>query len=149
MAQSHLNMYALTGQASDLHEIGHHGVPGPNVTVEVSKAIAWHMKHFAYLIGKLKGTAEGTGNVLDNTVAVMLHEGGHGFDPASGKQWSSHSTENMACLIAGSAGGLKPGKHVVATGKHPANVLVSAMNAAGVASTSLGEVTGNVPELFV
>src|SRR5262249_14164705 len=39
MAQSHLNMYALTGQASDLHEIGHHGLPGPNVTLEMSKAI--------------------------------------------------------------------------------------------------------------
>jgi hypothetical protein len=148
MAQSHLNMFALTGQASDLHEIGHHGLPGADVTLQMSKAIAWHVKHFAYLIGKLRDTKEGSGTVLDNTVAVLLHEGGHGYDPASGKQWSSHSTENMACLIAGHAGGLRPGKHVVATDKHPANVLVSAMNAAGVSATSLGEVSGRIDELF-
>ncbi len=149
MAQSHLNMYQLTGQASDLHELGHHGLPGRDGTLQMSKAIAWHMKHFAYLIGKLRDTPEASGNVLDNTVAVFLHEGGHGLDPSSGLEWSSHSTQNMACLIAGRAGGLKPGKHVVATGKHPANVLVTAMNAAGVVSSTLGEVTGNIPELLV
>src|SRR5258706_7402872 len=96
----------------------------------LSKAIAWHMKHFGYLVGKLRDTPEGTGTVLDNTVLTFLHEGGHGLDTSSGKTLSTHSTENMACLIAGRAGGLKPGQHVVATGKHPANVLVSAMRAA-------------------
>jgi hypothetical protein len=55
----------------------------------------------------------------------------------------------MACLIAGRAGGLKPGKHVAAPGKHPAQVVLSAMNAVGVGGNALGdEVTGNIPELF-
>ena len=54
---------------------------------------------------------------------VFLHEGGHGLDTATGKTNSTHSTENMACLIAGRAGGIKGGLHVAATGKHPANVL--------------------------
>jgi hypothetical protein len=59
-----------------------------------------------------------------------------------------HSGENMVTLIAGRAGGLKPGKHLKATGKHPVQVLISAMNAAGVATDTLGEISGQLPELF-
>jgi len=146
MAQSHLNMFQLTGQATDLHEIGHCGVPGG--TAAVSTAIAWHMKHFAYLIDKFKNTPEGTGNLLDNTAMVFLHEGGHGYDPGGAKDNSAHSTENMACLTAGHAGGLEAGVHIAATGMHPANVLISAMNAVGVQTDKLGEVSGQVPGLL-
>jgi hypothetical protein len=53
----------------------------------------------------------------------------------------------MAALIAGRAGGLKGGLHVAATGKHPANVLITAMNAVGVPG-NLGEVSGNIPTLL-
>jgi len=148
MFQSHLNMYALTGQKADLHEIGHNGDPASKGTLAVSKAIAWHLKHFAYLVGKLRDTSEAGGSLIDNTVLVFLHEGGHGLDTATGSQNSTHSTQNMACLIAGRAGGLKPGQHVAAAGKHPANVLITAMNAAGVAGNVLGEVTGNIPALL-
>jgi hypothetical protein len=54
----------------------------------------------------------------------------------------------MACLIAGRAGGLKTGIHVDANGMHPANVLITAMNAVGVQTNTLGEVSGVVPELL-
>jgi hypothetical protein len=148
MFQSHMNMYTPIGVACDLHEIGHHGDPKNNSTLGVSKGIAWHVKHFAYLVAKLRDTPEGSGKLIDNTVALLLHEGGHGLDTGANKPNSSHSTENMACLIAGRAGGLKPGKHVVATGMHPANVLVSAMTAVGVPGNALGEVTGTIPALF-
>jgi hypothetical protein len=53
-----------------------------------------------------------------------------------------------ALLIAGRAGGLEPRKHVVAAGKHPAQVVLSAMNAVGLTAGALGEVSGNIPELF-
>jgi hypothetical protein len=148
MFQSHMNMYPLTGHRCDCHEVGHGGDVMKKGTLAVSQVIAWHMKHFAYLVGKLRDTPEGAGRLIDNTALVMLHEGGHGLDTATAKQNSSHSTENMAALIAGRAGGLKPGKHVVAAGKHPANVLISAMGAAGAGNGTLGEVTGNLPELF-
>jgi hypothetical protein len=54
----------------------------------------------------------------------------------------------MACLVAGGAGGLVRGHHVVANGLHPVNVLISAMHAVGV-EQNLGEVNGIVPGLFV
>ena len=148
MLQSHLNMNPLTGVPWDLHEIGHSGSLG---TQNMSDAIAWHIGHFARLLAKLRDTPEGNGNVLDNCAVLMLHEGGHGYDPAAGAMNSSHSTENMACLIAGRAGGLNPGRHVVAPAgsDHPVNVINSAMQAVGVSQT-LGEVTGGViPALFV
>ncbi len=147
MFQSHMNMHPLTGQKCDAHEVGHNGDPASRGTAGVSKVIAWHVKHFAYLIGKLRDTPDGAGKLIDNCAALLLHEGGHGLDTATGKMNSAHSTENMACLIAGRAGGLKPGQHVVAAGKHPANVLISAMNAVGVPG-GLGEVTGAIPALF-
>jgi hypothetical protein len=147
MFQSHMNMFSLTGHHCDLHEIGHNGDPISRGTLGVSKGIAWHMKHFAYLVAKLRDTPEGAGRMIDSCALLFLHEGGHGLDTATGKLNSSHSTENMACLIAGRAGGLNPGKHVVAAGKHPANVIISAMNAVGVPG-NLGEVTGSLPALF-
>ena len=144
MAQSHMSMYPLTGHPYDLHELGHSGLG----TAAVSEGIAWHMKHFGYLVAKFRDTPEDIGTMLDNMAIVMLHEGGHGFDPSSGNMYSSHCTDNMACLIAGKAGGLVPGQHVVAAGKHPANVLVTAMNAVGVPTPALGEVAGSIPALL-
>ena len=79
---------------------------------------------------------------------VFLHEGGHGLDPSSGNMNSSHSTENMACLIAGRAGGLRAGEHIRLQNKQPAQVLATAMNAVGVPTTGLGEVSGTIPELI-
>ncbi|MBX7113592.1 MAG: DUF1552 domain-containing protein [Myxococcaceae bacterium] len=145
MFQSHLSMYNLTGQATDCHELGHGGVSGG--TMAVSKGIAWHVKHFTYLLQKFKDTPEGNGNMLDNMAIVYALEGGHGHDPGGAKDNSSHSTENMAMMLAGRAGGLKPGQHVVAQGKHPANVLVTAMKAVGYASDTLGEVSGDISQL--
>src|SRR4029079_19758155 len=112
MFQSHMNVYALTGQTCALHELGHNGDPASKGTLAVSKMIAWHMKHFAYLIGKLRDTSEGAGSLLDNVALVFLHEGGHGLDTATGKTNSTHSTENMAGLIAGRAAWLNGVRHV-------------------------------------
>ena len=145
--QSHMNMYQLIGLASDLHQLGHYGAPGGQ-TLNVSMAIAWHLKHFAYFIDKCRSTPEGNGTLLDSLAASFVFEGGHGMDFGSGDPNSPHSTENMIVLLGGRAGGLKHGHHIVASGMHPANVLVSAMNAVGVPVTSLGEVEGGIPGLI-
>ena len=54
----------------------------------------------------------------------------------------------MVMRAAQRAGGLKPGKHIKATGVHPVRCLISAMRAAGYTGDKLGEVTGTIPELF-
>ena len=148
MFQSHMSAGPVTGNkyTIDLHELGH-----SNPTAEsVASGMVWQVEAFAGLVRNLQNTPEGAGNMLDNTVLVLLNEAGHGKDylVASHPDNMTHSTENMACLVAGRAGGLKPGKHLVTAKAHPAKVLISAMNAAGVPTTTLGEVTGTVPGLF-
>lgn len=60
---------------------------------------------------------------------------------------SAHSTENMAMLVAGGGGGLQRGLHLKATGKHPAQVLLTALCALGSTQTSFGEVSGEIAGL--
>jgi hypothetical protein len=140
----YMGMSGIDGKNTDMHSMTH--APDAN---GVSDAIAWHVKQFTRLAAALKAIPEVDGTtVLDHTAMVMCMEGGNGYDPEGGANNMPHSTENMSCLMAGRAGGLKPGKHVVATGKHPANVVISAMNAVGV-SGGLGEVSGQVADLFV
>ena len=148
MFQSHMAASPVTGgkYGDDLHELGH----SARTAGAVASGMVWQVEAFAALVRNLQNTLEGAGNVLDNSVLVLLNEAGHGKDylEASHPDNQTHSTERMACLVAGRAGGLKPGKHVVTAKAHPAKVLVSAMNAVGVPGTTLGEVTGTVPELF-
>ncbi len=145
--QCFMNAYQIMGAQLDVHNLTHKKGGGGG-TLAVSKAIAWHMKHYAYLIAKLRDTPEGAGNLLDSSAIVFLFEGGHGRTPESGSDFQPHSTERMGALIAGKVGGLKPGRHVVATDKHPVHVLITAMNAVGTNVTKLGEVEGTIPALI-
>ena len=57
----------------------------------------------------------------------------------------------MNFLMAGGAGGLRRGQHIDVSGaanNHPAHFLVSLMQAVGVNTTQLGEMSGNIPEIF-
>jgi hypothetical protein len=136
-AQCFIDTQALLGiQQTDVHELGH----GAGSDEDKADAFAWHVEHFAYLVAKLRDTPEGAGSLLDNTVLVFMPEGGE-------EDGDPHSGEGMVALIAGRAGGLKPGQHVATDGAHPARVLISAMNAVGVSTDTLGEVSGRIPEL--
>ena len=144
MAQSHMNMYPLIQIPYDLHEIGH---SSSRRTEGVSTAINWHINHWAQLVKRFADTSEGTGDMLDNTAIIYLNEGGHGWDPEGVKDDSTHSTERMAMLVAGRVGGLQPGVHIATDREHPAKVLITAMQAVGVQTDTLGEVTGTIPDL--
>ena len=77
---------------------------------------------------------------------MLIFEGGWGWDPEGGDN-STHSTENMACFVAGGAGGLRQGEHIVAANRHPGEVVLTAMQAAG-HQGGLGELTQGLPELL-
>ncbi|NUP04695.1 MAG: DUF1552 domain-containing protein [Polyangiaceae bacterium] len=126
-----------SGENKDLHELGH-----SSTSQNHARGFAWHTKHLARLLDKLKNTPDVTGTFLDNTVVVFLTEGGSG-------QGAPHNTEGMSVIVAGGKGRIRQGEHIVATGKHPVNVTVSAMNAVGVSASGLGEVQGNIPDLLV
>lgn len=145
-----LNMFPVTGHTNDVHELGHSDPGDDSSPLEaMSDAIAWHLKHWARFVAKLRDTTDFDGRrMLDNTAIVLVFEGGHGYDPEGGEN-SVHSTENMSALVAGRVGGLNPrgGKHIVAAGEHPTKVITAAMQAVGAGST-LGEVDGVIAELF-
>lgn len=159
--QSHMNVTPIADQLdspvtlsrairADLHEVGHNGDADFRGQLPVSLFLGWHISHYAYLIDKLKATPEGAGTVLDNSVVVFMPEAGHGrhLNSPSDTEPKTHSVDDMVLLVAGRAGGLQPGKHIPTGGAHPAQALVSCMQAAGYQGDTLGEVTGNLPELF-
>ncbi|NUP08981.1 MAG: DUF1552 domain-containing protein [Polyangiaceae bacterium] len=149
-AQCFMNMYTLLGLPSDLHEISHGSIGGgtqAETQAALGQCAAWHVKHFARLVQKLRDTEDTDGSpLLDNTGLVLAFEGGWGYDPAGGGDSSPHSTENMVMLVSGRAGGLNLGQHLPAAGAHPSAVLNTVLRAVGVDAT-LGEVSGTVDSL--
>lgn len=159
--QSHMNVYPISqaldspipfdrGILADLHEVGHNGDTDFRGQLPVSLMLEWHVKHYAYLLDKLKSTPEGAGTVLDNSVVIFMPEAGHGkhLNSPTDTAPKTHSVDDMIMLVGGRAGGLMPGRHIPTAGAHPAQLLVSCMQAAGYSGDTLGEVTGNVPEVF-
>ncbi|HKU45234.1 MAG TPA: DUF1552 domain-containing protein, partial [Polyangiales bacterium] len=159
--QSHMNVYPITGNLdspialtrpirADLHEVGHNGDAENRGQLAVSLCLQWHLGHYAYLLDKLRASPEGSSNVLDNSVIVFMPEAGHGrhLNTPSDTAPKTHSVEEMVLLVAGRAGGLRPGRHIPTQGAHPASVLISCMRAAGASGDSFGEVSGHLPELF-
>jgi Protein of unknown function (DUF1552) len=159
--QSHMNVFPITGMLdspvalsrpirADLHEVGHNGDAEFRGQLAVSLCLQWHIRHYAYLIDKLRSSPEGSGSVLDNSAIVFMPEAGHGrhLNTPSDTQPKTHSVEEMVLLVAGRAGGLKPGRHIPTQGAHPAQCLLSCMRAVGFAADTFGEVSGHLPELF-
>ena len=159
--QSHMNVYPITGDLdspvpldrpflADLHEVGHNGDAEFRGQLPVSLCLQWHISHYAYLLDRLKNTPEGAGNVLDNCAVVFMPEAGHGrhLNTPTDTAPKTHSVDEMVLLVAGRAGGLAPGRHIRSQGAHPAQVLLSCMQAVGHVGDEFGEVSGNVPEVF-
>jgi len=142
MFQCMMNAAPLGGNNWDCHAAHH--MAGPNAVIPVA---AWHVDQFAYLVAKLRDTPEGAGSVLDNTAAVFMVEGGNGaYEAQSG---FSHSLDQMVYMVAGGAGGLTRGQHIVAPdGTHPVQLLLALLNAVDVDVNTLGEVSGAMTDVF-
>ena len=141
---SQMNVNAVTNVLQKMHSFHHNG----GTIANLNKIIAWHMGHFGELVSLLKNTPEGAGTLLDNCAVAFMNEGGRGTPTSTD---GSHSGLDIAFLFAGGAGGLRRGEHVrvMGAGYHPANYLISMMNAVGVPATQLGEISGAIPQMFV
>jgi hypothetical protein len=152
--QSHMNVWQLSNDLglpirADQHEVGHNGDADNRGQIVVSTILGWHVDIWGQLVRKLKETSEGAGTALDNSAIVFMPEAGHGTQLNDGiSPDATHSVEQMVQLVAGRAGGLQPGKHIATAGAHPVQCLISAMQAVGYEGDTLGEVSGNIPELF-
>jgi hypothetical protein len=150
--QSHMNVFPISSHfdspiplnralRADLHEVGHNGDAEFRGQLPVSLCLQWHVSQYAYLLDKLKNSREGAGNVLDNSAIVFMPEAGHGrhLNTPTDTQPKTHSVEDMVLLVAGRAGGLRPGMHLPTGGAH---------RAVGFTGNSFGEVQGMLPALF-
>jgi hypothetical protein len=153
--QSHMNTYVISQHfdspialnrplQADLHEVGHNGDADFRGQLPVSLCLQWHIGHYAYFLDKLKATPEGAGNLLDNSAIVFMPEAGHGrhLNTPSDTAPRTHSVDEMVLLVAGRAGGLKPGRHIASAGAHPVQCLLGCMQAVGYQQDQLGEVRG-------
>ncbi len=141
MFQPFMNAQPIVGAQYNTHELNH-----KDTQQNLDAFIAWHMSHFGELVALLRDTPEPGGSVLDHSALAFVNEGGDGSSVPEG----SHCTDQMVALVAGGAGGLRQGEHIVAPAgaNHPANVLITLMNAVGAPTTSLGQVSGTIPALL-
>ena len=116
------------------HELSHHQNNAENLR-QIREINRFHIRQFAYLLGKLKGMPEGDGTVLDNTMLL------YGAALADGNR---HEHENLPLLLAGRGGGtIMSGRHVRYPSETPmCNLLLTMMSKAGVEAPRHGDSTG-------
>ena len=126
--------YRNLGITRGHHELSHHQNNAENLR-QIREINQFHVRQFAYLLGKLKSMPEGDGTVLDNTMLL------YGAALADGNR---HEHENLPLLLAGRAGGsIVSGRHVRYASETPmCNLLLSMMNRAGAAVPRHGDSTG-------
>lgn len=89
------------------HEYTHGQVETPRGMRILRDICKWHVEEFAYLVGKLKATPEGAGNMLDHTCLLFVHEHAEA---------NAHKNNNLAVIAAGHAAKMKTGLHSRVTG---------------------------------
>ncbi len=103
-----LSRFPWLGHTSQRHHEYTHGqVETPRGARILRDICRWHVEEFAYLLGKLKATPEGEGNMLDNTCLLFVHEHAEA---------NAHKNNNLAVILAGHAGGMQTGLHTRTTG---------------------------------
>ena len=102
---------------------------------KVNQAVIFTMRNFAYTLQAMKRLAEGTGNVLDNTLVLCTSDVAEGLD---------HSITDYPVLLAGKAGGaLRSGWHFRSgTGRNTSDILMTCMKALVPATASVGMASG-------
>jgi hypothetical protein len=114
---------------------GHHDLShlGGSSQPTMDAATIFIMKQFGALLGALKGTPEGSGNLLDQSAIMATSDCSDG---------ALHSVGNMPIVLAGRAGGALryPGIHHRPTGgnNNTSRVLFSLLKASGASITSVG-----------
>jgi len=109
----------------------------PPRTPAVSPPGGFHIKQFAYLLGKLKSTPDGDGTLLDHVMITY----GSGLSDGH-----AHDHADLPLVLAGRGGGtLKPDRLV----RHPketpmANLFVAMLDRMGVPVESLGDSQGHL-----
>ena len=118
------------------HGLTHHQGDAEKIA-KVLEINCFHLKQFAYLLGKLKSTPDGDGTLLDHVMITY----GSGLSDGN-----AHDHADLPLVLAGHGGGtLRPGRLV----RHPketpmANLFVAMLDRMGVPVDSLGDSNGQL-----
>jgi hypothetical protein len=120
------------------HDLSHHG--GDSKKHEKLKIIdRFHIEQFAYLLGKLKAIAEGTGSVLDNAMIV------YGSGISDGDR---HNHDDLPIVMAGKGGGtIKSGRHLKVEPQPLNNLYLAMLERMGISLDRLGDSSGRLEKL--
>ncbi len=131
--------YRSIGISDGHHSITHHQ-NDPVKIEKVAKIDAHLVETFAYLIGKMKATPDGDGNLLDHSLIVY----GSGLGDAN-----VHTHHELPTAILGGGNGqIKGGRHLNYAKDTPMNnMLVSVLDMAGVRTEKFGDATGQLEYL--
>lgn len=113
----------IEGVEEGYHTVSHHG-QNPRKIEQLAMIEEEHVKQLGKLLGKLSGTREDGGNLLDRTMVLYGSNLGNA---------SSHDNRNMPMVLAG--GGFKHGQHLGfdAVDNHPvADLYVSMLQRLGI-----------------
>jgi len=132
-------VYPEIGISDQHHPLTHHR-NNPEWIEKVTRINSLHTELFAYLLQKLKSTADGEGTLLDQSMLV------YGSGLADGNR---HIHEGLPVLLAGRGGGsLNPGRHVIYPDGTPVtNLYLSLLDRMGVRQDSIGDSTGQLNNL--
>lgn len=136
---------------------GHHQCShDPKPTLPIIQAVdRWYVEQLSYFLQKLRAIPEGEGTLLDNSLVV------YGCANAGGGKvggWPGHGLTDVACLLAGKAGGLlpKPGRVIEYFGKDKkssnagvplSNLWLTLAQLAGIERKEFGRSTGTLAGL--
>ena len=126
--------YPQIGVPDQHHTVSHHR-NDPEYIAKKAKIDTYHVQVLSYLLGKLRETPDGDGNLLDHSMVVYGGGIGNG---------NLHEHTNLPCLVAGGGGGrLHGGRHRAYPADTPyANLLLTVLDKAGVPADKLGDSTG-------
>jgi hypothetical protein len=126
-------------------DFGHHSCThDPNPTRPMIQAYdQWYIRHLLYVLQRLRSIREGDGNLLDHSILV--------YGAASdGGGWPGHGIRDVACLLAGSGGGLlrRTGRQIQYRAGTPlGNLWLTLANLAGLERREFGVSTGTLADL--
>jgi hypothetical protein len=130
--------YPQVGVDEAHHPVSHHA-HDPGQLTKLGKINGYHVSLFAYLLDKLKSTADGDGSLLDHTTYLI----GSGMGNSH-----IHDHTNLPIVVAGGLAG-KGGRHIkYAEPKPLANVHLTLLEKVGVHLDRFADSDGRVEELL-
>jgi hypothetical protein len=130
-----VQMANVIDRATEMHDDSHHAQERP---ANIAANCNWHATLFARLVGKLASLPEGSGSVLDSTFLSLMY--------AESK--TAHGRSGMRHLVAGIPSEIRNGQHVDGGGQHPGKIQIAGLQAVGLSTTTLGELSGALTSIL-